>query len=137
MPGLLSSQLQALLGVHDYLTFNSVPAGSGIGVGSRITGVALPNGVYTCSISLAGLTAKLAILLKAAFGAGSVTTSGGTTMLDGSTVITNFTGVAAMATTVRQTLNLGSMNGERFALLTITVAGGGNPVFSEGEYYGN
>lgn len=139
MPGptLLGQQINAFVGVQDDILIDTVPAGSTVVVGSKLVGQALPDGTYTCKIPLAGLTRKLTALLKATFAAGSCTTSGGSTMKDGVTVLTAFTGVAAMATTVRQTLSLTSPTGERFARLTIVLAGTTTTTFSEGEYYGN
>lgn len=136
-PSLLGQQLNALVGVQDDILIDTVPVGSAIIVGSKLVGQALPDGTYTCKIPLAGLTHKLTAVLKATFGAGSCTTSGGSTMKDGTTILTAFTGVAAMATTVRQSLSLSPPTGERFARLTIVIAGTTTTTFSEGEYYGN
>lgn len=126
---------QAFLGKQEALLIASVPVGSLVAVGSALLGQALPNGTYTCMVDILGLANKLTLLLKATF-AGTCVTSGGTTMLDLATIITAFVGIGGMATTVRQTVTLTPITGERIALLTIVVAGGA-ATFTEAECYGN
>jgi hypothetical protein len=140
---MLNSNLQDLyqrtaVGAQDYLTIDTVPNGSAIIPGTRLLGTALPDGTYGCFVPLGGFLNKLTLLLKATFGAGSVTTSGGSVMLDKATTITAALGVGAMATTVRQTVTLAPINGEKNLLLTIVVAGGGGtPAFTEAEFFGH
>lgn len=137
-PNLSDLYKQTALGVQDWLTVDVVPVGSTIVAGSRLIGnTALPDGTYKCFISAGGLTTKITALLKATFGAGSVTITGGTVMMDQATVITALGGGGAMVTTVRNTVTITPVQGEQLAMIQIVVAGGAAPVFTEGEFFGN
>jgi hypothetical protein len=130
--------LHTAAGFQDYLTIDTVPVGSAIVPGTQLKGTALPDGTYGCFVPLGGLLNKLTMLLKATIGAGSCTTSGGSVMLDKATTITALAGVGAMVTATRQTVSLAPINGEKYALLTIVVAGGGGTtVFTEAEFFGH
>ena len=135
-PNINDQYKQTALGIQDYLTVDASSV-STVVVGSRLVGQLLPNGTYSCFVSLAGLQNKLTALLKATFGSGTVTTSGGSLMLDGVTVITAAGGVGGMATTVRQTVAFTAIAGEQLGVITIVVAGGAGATFTEGEVYGN
>jgi hypothetical protein len=129
---------QAFLGVQEYLSVDSLPAASTGLVGSNFFGyTAAPDGTYICFIDLSGLANKLTILLRATFGVGSVTTSGGSVQMDETTIITAFSGIGAMTSTVVQTITLTPITGERYAKLTIVVAGGASPTITLAECYGN
>lgn len=129
---------RSALGGQDILTIDVVPVGSAIVPGTPLVGTALPDGTYKCLVSIGGMINKLTCLLKATIGAGTCTTSGGSVMMDGATVIVAAAGVGGMVTATRQTLTQSPINGEKVFVLTIVVAGGGGTtVFTEGEYYGN
>lgn len=128
---------QTLLGAQDYLTVDVSSDPNSVPVGSRLVGQALPNGTYSCYVPLAGLQNNLTVLLKATFGTGTVTTSGGSVMMNGTTVITAATGVGAMATATRQTITFTPIGGEQYGILTIVVAGGAGATINEAEFYGN
>lgn len=135
-PNLPDQYRQTALGFQDYLTVDQSSVSSVV-IGSRLVGQLLPNGTYACIVPMMGLQNKLTALLKATFGTGTVTTSGGSLMLDGVTVITAAGGVGAMATTVRQTISMTLIAGEQYGIITIVVAGGAGATFTEGEAYGN
>lgn len=125
------------LGLHDWLRFTKVPAGAPTSLlNARIIdgGVLAIAGVYECEFRVDGLK-SLDIRLKATFGSGSSTTSGGSSYADRTAVLQAFTGVGAMATTVEQALTIAALKGEKYAKVVITIVGAAVQ-FTTGEVLG-
>lgn len=113
------------LGTHDWLRITKVPTGAdGTLVGKRLidAGVLTVAGAYECEFRVDGLK-SLDARLKATFGSGSSTTSGGSLYADRTTTLTAWTGVGAMATTVEQALTIAALKGEKYAKIIITTVG--------------
>jgi hypothetical protein len=117
--------LRGHLGLHDWLRITKVPAtAQGSLVGQRLidAGVLTVAGVYECEVRVDGLK-SLDVRLKATFGSGSSTTSGGSSYADRTTVLQAFVGVGAMATTVEQPITIAALKGEKYAKVIITTVG--------------
>lgn len=117
--------LRGALGIHDWLRITKIPAGAATALlnGRLIdAGVLTVAGVYECEFRVDGCK-SLDVRLKATFGSGSSTTSGGSSYADRVTALQAWTGAAAMSTTVEQALTIAALKGERYAKVIITTVG--------------
>lgn len=120
---------RAQLGIHDWLRITAVPAGAKMADGTTMIGRrlidagALPvAGNYECEFRVDGLQ-KLDVRLKATFGAGSSTTTGGSEYADRVNFVQNWTGIGAMTTGVEQALTIAALKGEKYAKVVFAIVG--------------
>lgn len=130
-------EFQSLAGMQEELVWATVPATADQTlIGKNVKGSTLVvNGVYTCIADIGGVASVEAHLTATLTGATS-TTSGGTTFNDETTIKQAFAGVGAMVSATRQTITIAATKGERFVIITITIASAGSAAFTQGEING-
>lgn len=131
-------EYQSIIGLQRELVWDSVPAAAAQSlVGQLVRGSVLAvAGTYTCKVDVGGLAALEAHLTATLTGTATSTTSGGTTYNDEATIKQAFAGVGAMVSGTRQTITIAAAKGERFAIITITIATAGSATFTQGEING-
>lgn len=144
VPGLEQLLNQGALGAQDLLIIADVPDGAADSlVGTPLLDATLTvTGVYRCLIPIAGLAASLQVYVTAVFSGGTVTSDLDVLyLLDSWPTIpgkkgVTVTGDGGLTTATLQTITTSALNGEKFAVLDLTLAGTTSVTFTRAEWNG-
>lgn len=146
VPGNEQRLNQAACGAQGPIRIAAVPTGGDAGlIGRNLVDVGQLTvlGVYRCLIPLSGLVDTLQVFLTATFASGTVTSDLDTlywvrTPTDPTTWSkkTAGTGDGALSTTVLQSSSIGTLRGEQYAVLDITLGTAAACTFTRAEFNG-